>query len=61
MPDEFPKTEADWNAATDARTLAEAGVINDDPKRLAAARKAASKLVEQESARVQGLEIISRG
>ena len=42
------KTEAQWQAEYDADTLARAEMIKSDPKRLAAASKAAAAKVEKE-------------
>jgi len=42
--------EAERQAESDARTLAEANVILNDDKRLKAAKKAATKLVEGKDA-----------
>lgn len=56
------KTDAQWAAESDARTLAESFVILDDEKRLSAAKKAAVKMVAKEikesqviAERMQGL------
>lgn len=43
------KSEADWRAENDARTLAEAHVILEDDKRLKAAKKAAEKLAKEQA------------
>lgn len=43
------KTEAEWAAEHDARSLANAEAIKTDPKRLAAAQKAAKRIVEDEA------------
>jgi hypothetical protein len=40
-------TEAEWRARDDARALMEAAKIKKDPKRLAAAKKAAAKMLEE--------------
>lgn len=42
-----PKTDKEWEAENDARTLMEAEVIKGDPKRLEAATKAADKLSKE--------------
>jgi len=42
------KEEEKWKAEDDARTLAGAMAILDDPERLKKAKKAAKKLLEQE-------------
>lgn len=39
------KTDAEWQAEQDARTLADAQEIKSDPKRAARALKAAKKMV----------------
>lgn len=40
-------TEADWRARDDARTLIEAEKINNDPKRLAAAKKKLKEIIAE--------------
>lgn len=42
-----PVSDRDWRARSDAHTLIEAQKINDDPKRLAAAKKAIKAIVEE--------------
>lgn len=55
MPrDEFEKE-------IDARTLAEAGAINDDPRRLRGAQKAAGRLLADKRAEATALEKITQG
>ena len=49
------KQEAEWQADSDARTLAEANVILNDEKRLNAAKKAATKLAKEAKDRFDGL------
>jgi hypothetical protein len=44
---EQSKTDKEWEAENDARTLMEAEVIKGDPKRLEAATKAADKLSKE--------------
>lgn len=43
-------SENDWRAREDMQTLMRAEAINRDPKRLAAARKAAKKKLEEQVA-----------
>lgn len=42
-----PMDDAQWRAEADARTLIEACKIEKDPKRMAAAKKAAKKMVDE--------------
>jgi len=44
-----PIVRIDWEGEADARTLADAAVIQSDPKRLAKAAKAAKKMVEKKA------------
>ena len=48
MDTAMPKTEAQWQAEDDARTLAQAEVIKQDQARLANARNAAAKIAARE-------------
>lgn len=45
---EIANDEAQWQAESDARSLAEAEVIGKDGKRLKAAKKAAKKMAEDQ-------------
>lgn len=47
--------EKDWQAESDARTLAEANVILSDEKRLNSAKKAATRLAKEQAASLEGL------
>lgn len=47
--------EKEWQATSDARTLAEANIILSDDKRLKAARKAANKLAKETIDELEGL------
>lgn len=49
------KQEAEWQADSDARTLAEANVILSDDKRLKAAKKAAKGLAKDAKERFEGM------
>jgi len=57
MPTEaqIVKENAEWQATSDANTLAEADVILSDTKRLDAAKKAAQDLSKDAKARFEGL------
>lgn len=43
----YPVAEKDWQAESDCHTLVEAQKIRKDPKRLAAAKKAALRKVKE--------------
>jgi len=57
MPTEaqIVKENAEWQATSDANTLAEADVILSDKKRLNAAKKAARDLAKDAKARFEGM------
>lgn len=62
MPDEvYPKSEKDWQAWDDAKTLARANRINEDPARLNAAKSAAQKIAEEESKEANAMKKVARG
>jgi hypothetical protein len=46
-------SEKDWRAEEDAYAIARAAAIKTDPQRMAAAKKAAEKLAQQEEKRVK--------
>ena len=48
--------EKQWQAENDARTLAEADVINNDPERLEAAQKAAKKMLDEQKRQTEAME-----
>ena len=48
--------EKKWQAENDARTLAEADVINNDPERLEAAQKAAKKMLDEQKRQAEAME-----
>jgi hypothetical protein len=48
--------EMKWRAEDDARTLAEANVIKNDKKRLAAAQQVANKMAEDAAVRAATLK-----
>lgn len=54
------KTEAQWEAERDAETLARAAEIKSDKKRMAAASKAAKKMVDDAAARAKAMKQIAR-
>lgn len=59
MLNEMPKSEAQWQAETDARTLTEADIISKDASRLAAAKTAAKRLLEEKEKEAAGLRKIA--
>ena len=48
--------EKKWQAENDARTLAEADVINNDPERLEAAQKAAKEMLAEQKRQTEAME-----
>ena len=56
MLNEMPKTDAEWRAEEDARTMAEADIIGKDASRLAAAQTAAKRLIEEKEKEAAGLK-----
>ena len=52
--------EKRWQAENDARTLAEANVIQSDPERLDKAKQAAAKMAEEERARANAMSKVAR-
>lgn len=55
MISEQPKTEAEWQAEDDARTLAQAEVIKQDKARLEKAQSAAEKIAAEERERAKAM------
>jgi len=56
------KQQAEWDADSDARTLAEANVILENDKRLKAAKKAAKGLAKDAKKRFEGmLRVANKG
>jgi hypothetical protein len=53
--------ESKWRAEADMRTLAEAAAIRRDPKRLAAARKAAKSRLAEMKAETQAISTLAAG
>lgn len=53
------KTEKDYQAEGDARTLIEAEVIMNDPTRMDAAKKACQEMIEEEDAKRAAMERIA--
>lgn len=49
------RTEAQWQAENDARTIARADAIKADPQRLQAAKGAAARIVGEETAEANSL------
>ena len=56
-----PKTEKQWQADGDARTLARANLINADAERLSAAQDAAAKMAEQEKKEAAAMTKVAKG
>jgi len=50
-----------WQAESDARQIAEAAVIREDPHRYAAAQEAAKRMAEEEEARQKALKKLGEG
>ncbi len=50
-----------WEMEQDARTLAEAGSISENPNRLRGAKKAAGKMLADKRAEIKALEQITSG
>jgi|GEM_PF-3496568 len=55
MPGIENKTDAQWEAEGDARTLSAANIILNDDKRWNAAKKAAANLAKEISSELEGL------
>lgn len=51
----------DWQAQDDMRTLMRAASIKRDPKRLMAARKAARKRIDEQTAETQQMRSLAKG
>ena len=56
----IPVEEKKWRAESDAHTLAQAAEIQNDPTRLKAAAIVAKDMVEEQSARLNGLKKVAR-
>lgn len=56
-----PAGEQDWEAQSDARTLAEADIIKKDAKRMTAAEKAAVVMAEKQKDEAVALAKIGSG
>lgn len=54
-----PKSDEEWMAEEDARTLGMANTIMADPDRLSKAQKAAEKLAKEKEDEVKGLNAIA--
>lgn len=57
----MPKTEADYEAESDARTLAKAESIRGNPKRLDRAILAARRLAEEQEQEYRALQSVAGG
>lgn len=55
-----PKTEKDWEAEHDARTIADASAIKSDPTRLANAQRASMGMLKEKEAEVRGLRTLAK-
>lgn len=53
------RTDADWDAISDANSLARAFIINSDPKRLKAAKAWAKKLAEEEKIEADAMKTVA--
>jgi hypothetical protein len=53
-------SEAQWQAESDARTLAEAETIKSDGARMAAAVRAAQRLADAENERARALRTVAK-
>lgn len=53
------KTEIDWRAEDDMRTLMRASAIRSDPKRVAAAKKAAKRKLEEQNAETRQMKALA--
>ncbi len=62
MPHDIAMTADDkrWEAESDARTLSEAKIINDDEKRLSAATTAADRLAEEKREQAEAMEKVAK-
>jgi len=56
-----PQTEAQWQAEYDARSLAEAEKIKNDPRRLERAQTAAGRLAEKEKEEAKAMSKVAGG
>lgn len=57
----MPTSEKDWEAESDARTLAEADVIRKDTARLTAAEKAAVDMAKRKKEEADAMAKIAKG
>ena len=55
-----PKTDAQWQAESDAQTLAEASTIKSDKKRLKGAKKVAGKMARDKQVQANTLKRVSK-
>ena len=53
------KTDKQWQAESDARTLASAEAIKVDRPRMAAAKQAAKQILKEQNAAVNGLKKVA--
>lgn len=51
--------ERDWDGESDARTLAEAGAIMEDPGRAMRAKRAAKQLAKEENLRAAMMNVVA--
>jgi len=59
MSIEQPQSEAEWQAEYDARSLAEAEKIKNDPRRLQRAQTAAGRLAEKEKEEAKAMSKVA--
>ena len=55
------KSESEWEAESDARTIAEAEVIRNDSARLIKAQAAAKRLADEARERAEAMERAAKG
>jgi len=60
MAKDISSSERDWRAEADMRTLIEAEAIKRDPKRLAAAKKAARRCLSEKRAEAEAMRALAR-
>lgn len=56
-----PLSDKEWRAREDARTLAMANVISEDPKRMYAAKQAAQRMAEEEQRDASAMKKVAKG
>ena len=61
VPVGMAKSDNDWMAEDDMRTLLRAGEIRKDPKRLAAARAAAKRKLDEKKGELASMRSLANG